>query len=60
MTLLRAAFETEDSNVVLFVILCSGCLKDVVAHGHARHWTSLLRSPAGYCEFCADEVRQAI
>jgi hypothetical protein len=60
MTLLRAAFETEDSNVVLFVILCSGCLKDVVAHGRARHWTSPLRFSQGACEFCMDEVRQAI
>jgi hypothetical protein len=60
MTLLRAAFETEDSNVVLFAILCSGCLNDVVARGHTRHWTAPLRFPQGSCEFCMDEARQAI
>lgn len=60
MTLMRAAFETPDSNVVLFTVLCKGCLKEIVDKRTTRHWTAPLRFPGGSCEFCLDEARQAI
>jgi hypothetical protein len=60
MTLMRAAFET-DSNVVLFTVLCAGCFQvaQEKREGH-RCWTRPIRSRGVECEFCSDEIRQAL
>lgn len=60
MSLLRAAFETQDAKVVLFTVLCAGCLQDIRERRGGRCWTAPLKNSGGYCEFCIDEARQAL
>lgn len=59
MTLMRAAFET-DSNVVLFTVLCAGCLQAALEKRDGRCWTAPIRSRGVECEFCSVETRQAL
>lgn len=63
MRLLRAAFETKDSNVVCMVVLCGGCyhsfLQKLLGENRShRHWSKPLDG-SGMCDFCLEEVRRA-
>lgn len=58
MSLMRVAFDGQD-NIIRLVVLCPGCLNDLVPKvTERRRWIRPMDG-SGMCEFCEAEVREA-
>jgi hypothetical protein len=59
MTLLRAAFETTDSDVIYLTVLCHGCYAEMAARAvDRRQWVRPFVG-RGECELCVGEAKTA-
>lgn len=50
----RAAFECED-KVVRMVVLCSGCLSEMLEQAPDNNWVRSM-GESGECEFCQHQI----